>query len=846
MTVANTNPIQHYTANGSETFVFGFAVEGKDNLKVTVEDTVVSINDYSYDASLNAVVFNTAPTAGLEVVVERVTSLDRSINYQTHDNSFRPETLNYDLDRIWRVLQEKKIEDVAILAKIVDEIEWRRTHDINYDALAQARELQLFESLKGYIDTITVAANPNIFEGVGAGIVFALDKKTVQTHLDIIYSMFAEYRTKLDENKVAINTETQRANEAENSLNNKFNAYYTKSETYLKSEVYNKNEVDFQLSAISNGLVASFNTYVEAQEATHTLPSNSSIKVTNDPDTTLNGEYTWNGTALTKSIYDPLTQALAYTNLSLSSVYKENLYNSANSHAGKNIDPANGAIRSSTTVEINVFSIEGGKTYSIKTDTVINKSYVVVGVSTTNSTIAGTATQLITLEDTEDPLVKEFTTPFGSKYAYINTYWNTVSVDLRSSLVISSNNFEKVVKNIQGNRVFDEEAHTKIDGLVSDALLESDLVMNVADLYSVNNEYPGFYVNRIGSSVSSYNTSSLNMFPIEQGKTYYIRANSFLTNACVGLKTDTNVTSGTALFILLLQDHAVGVKKFTVPNDTPYTHALFTTHLSSQNYSIVDSISIQESENQAYLVSIKGAKINSNIPANLENRLNTIENQLSTIDSVSPLTGLKWAVIGDSITEKNFRTNKNYHDYVAEAVGGMTVLNYGQSGNGWNHRANVPQTITSNPDIITVFLGTNDFGIAAREFGEFKDGAGTTTVCGSIELLLTNLVNSFPTKRLGILLPLPRYNSYGIDGGTPNSFGYTLRQVSEMIVKYANHFGIPYLDLYNASGLAVYNSISNSYYFTYPGATAPDGVHPNDLGHQLIARKIKKFLEEIV
>ncbi|MFW2005856.1 hypothetical protein ACG9ZC_11470, partial [Acinetobacter baumannii] len=61
-----------------------------------------------------------------------------------------------------------------------------------------------------------------------------------------------------------------------------------------------------------------------------------------------------------------------------------------------------------------------------------------------------------------------------------------------------------------------------------------------------------------------------------------------------------------------------------------------------------------------------------------------------------------------------------------------------------------------------------------------------------------------------------------------------------------NHFGIPYVDLYNESGLAVYNAAANSYYFTRPGSTEPDGVHPNDLGHALIAIKIKKWLESFV
>ncbi|PDZ02564.1 hypothetical protein CON03_28255, partial [Bacillus cereus] len=28
----------------------------------------------------------------------------------------------------------------------------------------------------------------------------------------------------------------------------------------------------------------------------------------------------------------------------------------------------------------------------------------------------------------------------------------------------------------------------------------------------------------------------------------------------------------------------------------------------------------------------------------------------------------RWGAVGDSLTEKNFRTNKNYHDYIADKI----------------------------------------------------------------------------------------------------------------------------------------------------------------------------------
>ncbi|MFV5370030.1 phage tail fiber protein [Acinetobacter junii] len=843
MTVENTNPIQHFTANGETTvFAISFAVEGKDNIKVTVNGSVVSVNDYSYDALTEAVVFNAAPEDGAEVVVERVTSLDRSINYQTYDNSFRPETLNYDLDRIWHVLQEDHITDAEILARIKDEIEWRRTHDTEWDALAQAREGNLFNALKSYMDTIGAMSVPNLFDGITDNVVITEDgvsqRITNRELKQSITDLEQALNDAIEETALNVDAERVRATTVESSLTTQIT-----DETARAIGI--EQGIQTQLNSLGVGNKA-YKTYAAMTSDIANIPANSKVTVTNDSDTTKNGDYQFDGTIYTKSIYDPLAQAKAYTDASLITVYKENLYSLTNNHSGLNINPTGGAIRASTNVEINVFHVEGGKTYSIMTASEINKSYVVVGVSATNSVAIGATTQLITLEDTSDPLIKTFTTPISANYAYINTYWATVSVDLRNNLVISSNNFEKVVKTIQGNKVFDEDAHIVLEQLDQEVIRESDIEVSVIDLYSQANEKPSLYVNRIGSNISTYTTSSLVVFKVAAGKTYYITSPAFLTNSCVGLKSDEAIAVGTSVFITLLQDHKNGVKKFTVPADSEYEYAFFTTHLSSQNYDARGNISIQDSENLAYVVSIKGAKIIPSLPDNLESRLDLIEAQISSIDAVSPLTGLSWAVIGDSITEHNFRTHKNYHDYVSDMVGGMTIYNYGTSSNGWNDKANTPNLISENPDIVTVFLGTNDFGVRARPLGSFGDGTGVETVAGSINLLLTNLVNKFPTKRLAILLPIPRYNSYGINGGTANAYGTTLRQISELIVQYANHYGIPYLDLYNASGLAVYNSLANSYYFTYPGGTTPDGVHPNDLGHQVIARKVKRFLEEII
>lgn len=62
MTVANTNPIQHFTANGlTKVFAFQFEVENKSNIVVTANDATVAESEYSYNEATRSIQFNTAP-----------------------------------------------------------------------------------------------------------------------------------------------------------------------------------------------------------------------------------------------------------------------------------------------------------------------------------------------------------------------------------------------------------------------------------------------------------------------------------------------------------------------------------------------------------------------------------------------------------------------------------------------------------------------------------------------------------------------------------------------------------------------------------------------------------------
>ncbi len=88
-----------------------------------------------------------------------------------------------------------------------------------------------------------------------------------------------------------------------NFLNN-----YAASKADLSYVSANIANINTAITAVAGGHKA-YGTLEAALANTSTFPQNSIIEITNDPDASKNGTYQWNGSDLTKSAYDPLTQA---------------------------------------------------------------------------------------------------------------------------------------------------------------------------------------------------------------------------------------------------------------------------------------------------------------------------------------------------------------------------------------------------------------------------------------------------------------------------------------------------------------------------------------------------------
>lgn len=216
---------------------------------------------------------------------------------------------------------------------------------------------------------------------------------------------------------------------------------------------------------------------------------------------------------------------------------------------------------------------------------------------------------------------------------------------------------------------------------------------------------------------------------------------------------------------------------------------------------------------------------------------------VSGADTLSKLAGKTILFDGDSITEKNFRASKNYHDYLAQWYG-FTVINKAVSGTGLKKNTGAIDRLPDYPTDIDAYVymgnmndGTSDDGIT--ELGQYGD-TQVTTAYGAIATFLDMLVEKYPTTPILIISSTPRTQNgvLGLCYGTQNWFA----QWVEAWKKLCADRDIPFLDLYGKSNLRPWNDAHNMEYFLADGYTEPDGIHPNAKGQLIMAQQIAPFL----
>ena len=212
------------------------------------------------------------------------------------------------------------------------------------------------------------------------------------------------------------------------------------------------------------------------------------------------------------------------------------------------------------------------------------------------------------------------------------------------------------------------------------------------------------------------------------------------------------------------------------------------------------------------------------------------------------IKGLKINFLGDSITEGHCTSSLDhtFWNLLASRDGAVT-RGYGIGGT----RISRQQSVSPKPvydeyfrtriagmdpdaDAVFVFGGTNDYGHGDAAIGHFSD-RNDDTFYGALHNLCTDLIARYPDALIVFLTPTHRlnenrvYNEWGVRSvGSLRDYVNCIREVTE-------YYSIPVIDLYRESGIQPEIPELRERFM-------PDGLHPNDAGHERIYSLVRDFL----
>lgn len=210
------------------------------------------------------------------------------------------------------------------------------------------------------------------------------------------------------------------------------------------------------------------------------------------------------------------------------------------------------------------------------------------------------------------------------------------------------------------------------------------------------------------------------------------------------------------------------------------------------------------------------------------------------------LEGLTVSVLGDSITAGVGITHpsKKYINIIKSQYGLKEVNSYGINGTritrqdevseypSWDLHFALRVPEMKDADLVIVFGGTNDFGHGLAPIGEFSDRCDNTFY-GALHNLYTMLIEKYQGRPIIIMTPLHRLeeNEVRVKHGVP----VTLKTYVDIIKEVAEYYSLPVCDMYSISGIQPAIDVLREKYM-------PDGLHPNDAGHELLAARLASFL----
>lgn len=219
-------------------------------------------------------------------------------------------------------------------------------------------------------------------------------------------------------------------------------------------------------------------------------------------------------------------------------------------------------------------------------------------------------------------------------------------------------------------------------------------------------------------------------------------------------------------------------------------------------------------------------------------------------------SGKKLIVSGDSITEKNFRATKNWHEYLQDWLAFGVVYNDGKSGTGltraygsssgiYTRIDTWDSTYSATPDYILVMASMNDGGgdQEALAVGTIADTGLGTSYYANCKLFIEKLLTNYPNVPIGIISSIPRESS-PVRNGIAHGYTAWYEDWCNALKAVCDNYHVPFLDLYHTVNLRPWIATNNATYFSCGSSPSGDGIHPNALGQEIMAYKIYEFVKQ--
>lgn len=551
------------------------------------------------------------------------------------------------------------------------------------------------------------------------------------------------------------------------------------------------------------------------------LPVNSSVDVTNDTDTTKNGMYAYDGTAFTKSAYDPLTQAKTYTDTAKSSAISTaasdatTKANAAKSESIAHTDTLHNSTFTEKSTGVNIFDkssvnvskglLNTGELYSnadfSTSDYIPIKSGSVYGTnSTLDMAFYDSAKVFISFVPAS---TSGSTSPANAafvRYMMHSANTNSSMFYLLSEKPVSYTPYTKAffVKDLPTDLdVLADLLAPKLDITPSVTVDNAEfLTRSSKQLFDKRkvvvgqqiNWYDGAMTPLAGINASDYIAVEASTSYIQMGNSNPIAEYDINKNYITGHpQSETINTSATTAFVRFgVRDEVLDIQMF--------------------------------------------AKGTVKIPYERFDRYALDEGIYQKSEQRSKWFGKNWTVLGDSITENqvsyayNLFNEKQVLNLVNDSIGGSAIA---VRAAPWDTNALCLRYVnnTAPADLVMIAAGTND--VNGVPLGSF-DVRDNTTLYGALRDLLGGLVAKYPLATICFVLPFHRYDSLS------PKFG----EVRKAIIECCVYYGIPYFDSTTKTPLRFYNTANSD-------AWSGDGLHPNPIGHEIITDLLGKWLETI-